>query len=170
MLEILTIAGVATVLSGVAQNVVGNIADRQICSFVTDLKARTRRNADSSTEATARVVRLAQLQALDGVVRAFQASPRPEWVNDPALRPDMFFDASRGYIQQQMACARDLKIKIGLRVTNEISDSIDAAVVESVAMDSATRRLGLQRMAEAATLTLATLYVRWAIGLLKPPD
>ena len=69
MLEILTIAGVATVLSGVAQNVVGNIADRQICSFVTYLKARTRRNADSSTEATARVVRLTELTAnLDGVV------------------------------------------------------------------------------------------------------
>jgi hypothetical protein len=130
---------------------IGNPTDRLVAATCRDLKTRfAGLRGSPANHDVARAVRIAQIQALESVIRNYREVGRPEWITDEVSRPEIFFRRGLDF------CTRTIrryspaaKVKPRLEVTKELEKAIDGIMAEP--KPKSDRPAG-ERLAEMAKL------------------
>ncbi len=168
MADVVTIAGLSSVVGSIAIDVAGGMTDRGLCGVVADVRdAFAGRGKIPPNEDIARGVRLAHLQAMERVIKDFRDANNPAWTADRALRPDVFFSRSENYLATQLGRSLDLSRKIDRTTSASIEHVIDDAI-RAPSNDSAeSRSKVLRRVAEDAALEELMQHLN---GATVPPE
>lgn len=73
-------------------------------------------------------VRLAQLQALERVVRDYRAGARPEWTTQPHTRPDLFFERALAFTARAIGRSQSFTVEHNLEVTDQLTSTVDGVL------------------------------------------
>lgn len=112
-------------------------------------------------------VRLAQLQALERVIRDYRTRGRPEWASDPHTRPDLFFQRALGFTSRAIGRSGISSLEQNLEVTDQLTGTVDGVLAppahDGPALD---RAAAVGALAEDAVLS----ELRGALeGVTLPP-
>ena len=146
------IGGVSAAVTGA----IGNAADRVMLSTLRGMKNRIAglRGLPENHD-VARAVRMAQIHALEKLIRDYRDIGRPEWKTALHTRPDIFFERSLGFCTRTIGrCMPGAKTTLDLEVTDPLIEAIDGILDEPEGdRPAATRAADIARLAENAVLT-----------------
>ena len=117
----LALGGLAWILGGVT----GNASDRVFCSVFRGVRARVAglRGLPENHD-VARAVRIAQMQALERVIRDFrERRGRPEWMEPPRTRE--FFERGLAFCAQTVGRSRDITVRLNIELTESLLATVD---------------------------------------------
>lgn len=99
-------------------------------------------------------VRLAQLQALERVIRDYRARGRPEWASHPHTRPDLFFERALGFTARAIGRSQTFAVEHNLEVTDHLTSTVDGVLAPPGHEGPALQRSAqVGALAEDAVLT-----------------
>jgi hypothetical protein len=134
---------------------IGNPTDRLVAATLRDMKTRfAGLRGSPANHDVARAVRIAQIQALESVIRNYREVGRPEWVTDEVSRPEIFFHRSLDFCTRTIGrYAPTAKVKPCLEITKELEKAIDGILAEPESDRPAGKRLAeTAKLAEDAVL------------------
>lgn len=136
--SILATVGLGWVVGGV----VGNASDRQFAAVVRATKDRIAglRGAPESQD-VARAVRVAQMQALERVIKDYRDVSRPEWITEPHTRPDLFFQRGLDFCAPGVGRSKNPSVALNLEVTPALTAAIDGLLAPAAAGGPADRHV-----------------------------
>jgi len=99
-------------------------------------------------------VRLAQLQALERVIRDYRARGRTEWTTDPHTRPDLFFERALAFTSRAIGRSQSFTVEHNLEVTEQLTTTVDGVLAPPGHEGPALQRSAqVGALAEDAVLT-----------------
>jgi hypothetical protein len=134
---------------------IGNPADRVIAATLRSVNSRIAglRGLPENHD-VARAVRMAQIQALERVIREYREIGRPEWKIEPYTRPEIFFQRSLDFCTDTIGrCLPNARVRLNLEITAPLTQAIDGTLSEPEGnRPAATRAAQIARLAEDAVL------------------
>jgi tetratricopeptide (TPR) repeat protein len=153
-LALVGLGWIRTAAGAAAAGIAGNFSDRIACDVLRDVKARVAglRSVPENYD-VARAVRIAQVQALERLIRDYREVGRPEWTTEPHTKPEIFFKRSLQFCTYTVGRCRDPRVKLNLDVTESLTVAIDGILAPPVHDGPAEERShALAALAERAVL------------------
>jgi tetratricopeptide (TPR) repeat protein len=122
----LAIAGLSWVITSAAGGVVEGVSGETLSGVVRATKDRIAGLWGApDNQDVARAVRMAQMKALERVIREYRDAGRPEWIREPHTRPDLFFQRSQAFCADAIGRSTNPSVKLNLEVTPALASAID---------------------------------------------
>ncbi|MGD9616738.1 MAG: hypothetical protein AB7H90_16280 [Alphaproteobacteria bacterium] len=102
----------------------------------------------------ARAVRMAQIQALERLIRDYRDVGRPEWKTEPYTQPELFFNRSLDFCARTIGrCLPGAKVRLDIEVTAPLAQAIDGVLSEPEGHRLvAARAANIAKLAEDAVI------------------
>jgi tetratricopeptide (TPR) repeat protein len=128
-ITLLAINGLGWLAGTMAGALTGGTTDRAFKSAVRGVRDRLAgiRGVPENHD-IAHAVRLAQLQALERVIRDYRARGRPEWKTEPHTRPDLFFDRALAFTARAIGRSQSFALEQNLEVTEQLTSTVDGVL------------------------------------------
>jgi len=128
-ITLLAINGLGWLAGTMAGAMTGSATDRAFRSAVKGVRDRLAgiRGIPENHD-IAQGVRLAQLQALERVIRDYRDRSRAEWKSDPHTRPDLFFERSLAFTGRAIGRSRSFALEQNLEVTDQLTSTVDGVL------------------------------------------
>jgi archaellum biogenesis ATPase FlaH len=155
VLETLTVAGFVELVGHLAEHLVGHIGHEKYQELTRHIWDRI--PALSGLPANhdiACAVRLAQLQALNRVLREYEKSNPPEWQKDPVNKPEVFLDKARRFVRSQLPLVGEIEVAgaPGVKSAIEAGTKAIREALDEYRSGEGTVDKRLRRLAENAVL------------------
>jgi len=157
-ITLLAINGIGWLAGTMAGAMTGGATDRAFRGAVKGVRDRLAgiRGVPANHD-IAQGVRLAQLQALERVIREYRDRGRDEWKADPHTRPDLFFERSLAFTARAIGRSRSFALEQNLEVTDQLTGTVDGVLAppahDGPALERATAIGGLKRGAPCAEIS-----------------
>lgn len=124
-ISVLATLGLGWVIQSAAGGVVEGAAGQAFSGIVRATKDRIAglQGAPESRD-IARAVRIAQMKALERVIREYREAGQPEWIHESHTRPDLFFQRSLAFCADAIGRGRNPSVKLNVEVTPSLASTI----------------------------------------------
>jgi tetratricopeptide (TPR) repeat protein len=128
-ITLLTINGLGWLAGTMAGALTGGTTDRAFRNAVKGVRDRLAglRGVPENHD-IAHAVRVAQLQALERVVRDYRSRGRQEWSTQPHTRPELFFERALGFTARAIGRSRSFSTEQNLEVTEQMTTTVDGVL------------------------------------------